>query len=221
MSRKKVYAIFDTETVGGKEKLIYDLGLVIAEKTGNSLTEKRWIIQETMTIPNIARQAFYGAKIHTFYKGMATVPFAQARREFNELLDNYNVTTITAYNLEFDKSALRDTLEFTGNSSHKFLARRIEFFDLWGAACNSIFQHKNFQKTAVTNGWVSKAGNFRTNAETAYRYVTKDFQFEESHTALEDAQIETVILQQILRQKKRITRNEIVSQPWRKVQKGA
>ena len=217
MAKKKVYGVFDTETIGVSKKWIYDLGLVVVEKTGNPLAMRRWRIKETLEIPGIEKKAYYGAKIPVFYSGLPMVTFATAKAEFNQMLEKMGVTTITAYNLQFDMMALRATLDFTGDS-REFLNLPYEYFDLWNAACDSFFQQANFRRTAIKEEWVSEAGNFRTNAEIAYRYRTGNFQFMETHTALEDAEVEAVILQEVLRQKKKIIRNELVANPWRKVQ---
>ena len=217
MTKKNVYCVFDTETIGIDNKWIYDLGMVIIEKTGEPLYKKRWIIHETMTIPDIAKIAFYGEKILTFYNKFSMVKFARAREEFREIMEDFGVNVITAYNLQFDMRAIIETLEYTG-IGNKFLNYPVEYFDLWNACCNSIFQQKEFQETALKQNWLSKVGNYRSTAEVAYRYITKDFEFSESHTALEDASIEAVILQEVCRQKKALEKNTIVYMPWKKIQ---
>ncbi len=218
MEKKKVYCVFDTETIGVSKKWIYDLGLVIMEKTGNPLAMYRWRIKEVLEIPGIEKIAYYGEKIPAFYKGLPAVTFTQAKKEFNEILVKMGVTTITAYNLQFDMLAIKDTLKHT-NSGSKFLEKDYEYFDLWNASCDSFFQQKRFKRIAIEQNWLTEKGNIRTSAEIAYRYITGDYQFMETHTALEDAEIEGKILQAVIRQKKKIIRNELVAHPWRKVNK--
>ena len=215
--RKNIYCVFDTETIGLDKKWIYDLGCVITDKHGKIYHKARWIIKEVMDIPNIEQMAFYGKKIDTFYKGMESVSFKTARTEFNNILQEFNVNMICAYNLPFDIQALKATLELT-NCGKKFLDKPITYFDIMGASCESFFQQKTFKKVAEREGWLTEKGNYRTTAEVAYRYVTGDFQFVESHTALEDCEIETIILQDVLRQKKKIVKNQIVYNVWRKAQ---
>ena len=218
MASKKIYCVFDTETLGVDNKWIYDLGMIIINKKGEVLTKKRWIIKEIMEIPGIERLAYYGSKIPVFYKGLETVSFLQTKQEFNQLLEEYQVTTITAYNLQFDMSAITDTLTYTGIKG-KFLNKNYEYFDLWNASCDSFFQQKKFKETAVKENWLTEKGNIRTSAEIAYRYITNNYQFIETHTALEDAEIEGAILCKVLQQKKKIIRNKIVADPWRKIKK--
>ena len=215
--RKNIYCVFDTETIGLEKKWIYDLGMVITAKTGRPLYQKRWIIEEVMNIPNIEEIAFYGKKINTFYKGMKRVKFALARDEFRDIMKYFDVNVITAYNLQFDMSAISQTLKFT-EIGKKFLDYPVDYFDLWNGSCNSFFKQKRFQQIAKEQGWTTKANNFQTTAEIAYRYITGNYNFIESHTALEDASIEARILQEICRQKKGYQKNQIISHPWRKAQ---
>lgn len=219
MIKKKVYCVFDTETIGVSKKWVYDLGMVIVEKTGRPLAMWRWRIKEILEIPGIEKIAYYGEKIPAFYSGLPVVTFAQAKKEFNEILEKMEVTTITAYNLQFDMSAIKQTLEQT-NSGRNFLEKPYEYFDLWNASCDSLFQQKRFKRIAIEQNWLTEKGNIRTSAEIAYRYITGNYQFMETHTALEDAEIEARILQEVLRQKKRIIRNKLVAHPWRKVNRG-
>jgi len=217
MGKKNIYCVFDTETIGVDKKWVYDLGMVITAKTGRQLYKKRWIIEEIINIPNIEEIAFYGEKIRTFYKKEQAVKFALAREEFRDIMEYFKVNVITAYNLKFDMSAIKQTLAYT-KIGNKFLNNPVDYFDLWNASCNSIFQQSLFKKIAEQQNWLTEKGNFITTAEIAYRYITGNYNFIESHTALEDAVIESKILQDVCRQKKGYQKNQIIHMPWRKVQ---
>jgi len=217
MGRKNIYCVFDTETIGITKKWVYDLGAVITNKEGKLLYKKRWIIQEVMNIPNIADIAFYGEKIKTFYPQFTPVKFALAREEFRSMLKHFNVNIITAYNLNFDMHAIKETLEFT-EIGNKFLNYPLTFFDLWNASCDTILKQKKFKEIAKKEQWITKSNNLQSSAEIAYKYITKNYNFVESHTALEDAIIEAKILQAVLKQKQRILKNQIIQNPWKKIQ---
>ena len=222
--KKNIYCVFDTETIGIEKKLIYDLGLVITAKKGDILHRKQWIIEEVFTNKSLMKQAYYGYKKALFYEPLLNknpellVSFSTAKKEFNEILREYSVSHISAYNLMFDMSAISQTLKQL-NIEGKFLEMSLNYFDLWAACCLTIFQHKRFQKMAINEGWLTQAGNIRTSAEIAYRYLTENVDFIEQHTALSDASIEADILQYMLRQKKAFPKNTIKHHPWRLVQK--
>ena len=218
---KNIYCVFDTETIGIGKKWIYDIGLVIVEKKGKVLHSAQWLVEEVFNNDNLMNMAYYGEKKETFYSkvNIPIFPFYEVRKQFNQILEEMKVTHITAYNLGFDARALQDTVKYTNLPGHKFLGKNLQYFDLWEACCRSIFQQKYFQETALNNHWLTEKGNFRTSAEIAYRYITGNYNFIESHTALEDAYIEGEILQKVLKQKKKITRNSIPAHPWRLCQR--
>ena len=57
-----------------------------------------------------------------------------------------------------------------------------------------------------------------TNAECAYRYISKDYTFEERHIGIFDVEIECQILAKCVAQKKK-HESGILSHPWRLPQK--
>ena len=92
--------------------------------------------------------------------------------------------------------------------------------DLWRVACETLLQQKTYKTLAMQMGWVSAAGNLKTSAEMAYRYGLGDWEFDESHTALDDALIETALMARMFALKKPINYG-IIPCPWRLVQKAA
>ena len=72
------------------------------------------------------------------------------------------------------------------------------------AANQTFMKSRNYVKYTMSHGLITKSGRPSTSAETAYRYIAKDNSFIESHTALDDAQIEMIILQKALRYHKKM-----------------
>ena len=85
-------------------------------------------------------------------------------------------------------------------------------------ACSSILNRPSYIKFAESNNFISECGNIQTSAETAYRYITKDTDFAENHTGLEDVKIEVSIMAHCYKQHKKLDKS-INSSCWRKVQK--
>lgn len=86
-----------------------------------------------------------------------------------------------------------------------FELRNEEFpiIDLWEVACDRIINNQRYKDFCLDNDFLTATGlNFKTSAETTYRYMKKDKNFIESHTALDDALIETEILARALRKGK-------------------
>ncbi len=211
-----MYCVFDTETVGKTQKLVYDFGMAIADKTGEIYFSKRWLIKEVVDIPLFFELPFYNKRSREFTENVIPTPLAEVKAEVAEIFSQFKVNVITAYNLSFDFGALSDTMKLASIKGKFF--EDTEYFDLWNASCNSFLNQKNYKKVARENGWVSEVGNISTTAENAYRYIVNNPQFVETHTALEDVVIEVRILQEICRQKKAKQKNTIVRNPWKKIQ---
>jgi hypothetical protein len=220
---KQNFAVFDTETIGISPKLVYDLGLIICDRQGNPIAKKSWIIREIITDPKIMLGAYYAAKTFSHYipaiadGKLSLFSFDDARREFNAMISEHNAKTICAYNIAFDRKAMRETAQHVGHVG-AFLNEKINFADLWLASCRTIAATKKYKTFCHDNGKVSPAGNVRTNAETVFSYLKQNPAFVESHTALEDCEIESEILGAINRRKRAFPRNEIVAMPWKLAQ---
>jgi hypothetical protein len=75
--------------------------------------------------------------------------------------------------------------------------------DLWDVACNKLINIDKYRKFCLDNEyWTASIQYFKTSAETAFQYLMKSYDFEESHTALDDATIESEILAKALKKGK-------------------
>lgn len=71
-------------------------------------------------------------------------------------------------------------------------------FDLWGLATTHLLNTVTYKKKCLDNDMLTASGTyFKTSAEASFRYLTDKYDFDEAHTALDDAIIETYILAQI------------------------
>lgn len=77
----------------------------------------------------------------------------------------------------------------------RFRGTDYPLFDIWGLACETLLNNDDFREAARGNGWKTASGKyFSTSAETAFRYLKQNYDFSESHTAVDDADIESEIL---------------------------
>ena len=73
-------------------------------------------------------------------------------------------------------------------------------FDIWGMACKHLLNNDDFKLTAYKNEWFSSSRYFfSTTAETAFKYFSKDYDFSEAHTAIDDCDIEARIFSAIIK----------------------
>ena len=219
--RRKYIAVIDTETLGVVCPLVYDLGVTITDKQGKIYAQANWLIKEVFEVTALMQTAYYANKVPKYFEMIArgeveVKPWLEVRQALNDMLDKYNVKVISAYNLGFDKRALAYTHKDLGNDG-KFLTRAFEMWDIWGIATQTILRHKTYHRIAKANSWLTPKGNLLTNAEVAYRYITNELGFLESHTALHDTEIETKILVRCLQQHTKMQKG-ILGSPWRLAQ---
>lgn len=94
------------------------------------------------------------------------------------------------YKKDPDKEFDTENFSFRGES--------YPLFDLWGLATMHLLNTITYKKKCLENDMLTASGTyFKTSAEASYRYLKDKYDFDEAHTALDDAIIETFILSQI------------------------
>lgn len=233
--RAKHFLIADGETTGlGGKAYLFDFAYTIATRR-EIVLERSFLVRDILTNPRVMLSAYQsgdwrdmmGAKIFVDYIPMLDAGECSlfSWREIVQILrddmERYNVDVFAAYNLPFDMRAIANTQAYTG-ARGKVLPYRPDLLCLWEFACNTVcnspLYHDIARRYGIESGWITPAGNVRTNAEKVYAYLSGDHAFIESHTALHDAQIETEILQRLLAKKKTIPYNVLDHMPWRKAQ---
>ena len=212
--RKKYNLILDTEATGTlKNPLVYDLGFIVADKKGNIIFEDNYLINQIFFDNDLMQQAYFYDKVSSYYKALSSgkikvTNVEGAKKIIDKTLKYFNISTIMAYNVAFDKRALNNTMLYLCNKP--FFDEHIDFNCIWNLACQVICKQKTFKKENIRN----EKGNLITNAERVYQYVTGQKDFKEEHTSLSDAKIENEILVNIYKQHKSV-KNGINSCCWK------
>lgn len=233
--KQKTFLIADGETTGvAKRAFVFDFAYVIATRK-TILCERSFLIREVITNPRIMLGALFNETWHAMMGGklfadyipglgsgaMRLYSWREVCEQLRDDMRTYNVDVFSAYNLGFDMRAIATTQDFICGGG-KVLEYRPDLLCLWEFACTTLCNtptyHAVAEKKGNARGWITDAGNVRTNAEKVYAYLSGDLDFIESHTALADAQIETEILQRLLAKKKTIPYNVLDHMPWRKAQ---
>lgn len=81
-----------------------------------------------------------------------------------------------------------------------FRGKKYPLFDVWGLACKYVLNCDEYKELCKLNNWKSASGNYySTTAEKAYRFINKNNDFKEAHTALNDSEIESKIFSKIVK----------------------
>ncbi len=209
--RKKYFMVLDVETANStdgrhNDGLVYDIGFTIIDKKGNIYAERSFCIKEIFDWVDLMKSAYYAEKRPVYYdkmrnKEMEKVTIWQARERIRKALEYFGITEVYAYNANFDYTTLNNTVRYlSGSSCRWFLPYGTEICDIWHIACQVLGVQKLFQSENIRND----NGNLITSAERMFAYMEQNPDFEESHTGLEDARIESQILARCLRTHKHI-----------------
>jgi hypothetical protein len=220
--RKPIHILtVDTETAtltGG----VYDLAYVVHTKKGKIVERFNAVVREVATDPAAMMGAYYAKKMFSHYleklasQSTPLLNWSVIVGHLQEAIVRYDVKVVAAYNLAFDKRVIRATHRQLGGKG-AIVPRSVQQLDIWEYACRARLVQKKYRTLAQRLGWVSEAGNIKTTAECAYRYISGDNDFIEAHTALHDAEIESEILASCYAAKGPVPYNIITGSPWRLV----
>ena len=226
--RKKYIMVLDTETTNNNmesrfnDGLVYDIGFTIADKKGNIYAKRSYAVKEIFDWKELMDTAYYKNKLPKYYEKLAKGEMKKEtiwniRKAIRTAMEYFNITEVWAFNANFDLTTLNNTVRYlSGSGCRYFFKCGTEICDIWHVACQTLGLQKTFQWENVRND----KGNLVTNAERMFGYIIQDKAFEEEHTGLADAEIETKILARCLASHKSIDK-KINRACWRIPQKVA
>lgn len=101
-----------------------------------------------------------------------------------------------------DGGKVEGTQEFE-ESVFRFRGKVYPLFDLWGLSCQHILNCNEYKQMCIDQKWETASGKyFKTSAETAYRFLSGETEFIESHTAIDDCDIESQLFAEIVKRTK-------------------
>ena len=215
--RKNYYLTIDTETANSMdEPLVYDRGGCVHDNKGNIYETFSFVIREVFDNEELIRSAYYYNKRFRYqvalYRHKAIkVNFYEARKYILDLCKKYNIKAIIAHNARFDYRALTTTQRYLTKSKYRyFMPYGVPIWDTLKMAQDTICKQKSYIRFCKDNGFCQKNGKPRATAEILYKYISGNYNFDEEHTALADALIESEIFTQCMRQHKKM-RKEVWS----------
>ena len=223
----KYVIVIDTETTNNIEQpLPYDFGWAIVDtETGEIVRKYSYVCAEIFLDRELMEQAYFAEKIPMYWDDIQTgnrqlKRLLNIRKEFQNCLKTYSIKQICAYNMGFDRRASHNDIRYITASKYRwFFPYDVEFICIWHMACTSFLNTSEYVNFAITHGFVSEAGNIQTSAEIAYRFLTNNLDFVESHTGLEDVEIETAILMNCLKTGDENMKYHPYSACWQNVQR--
>jgi hypothetical protein len=210
--RRHYILVFDTETANSlDDPLVYDIGWAIVDKHGNVYETKSFVNDDIFTKEyELMKTAYYSDKRPIYWKRIMngeTVrkSWYEIRIEFLASIEKWGIKEVVAHNSRFDYRATTTTQRWLTKSKYRyFIPKDIEIWDTLKMARDVLSKMPTYIEFCETNGYMTKhrTPQPQLTAEVIYRYITNDTEFVESHTGLEDVEIETEIFKYCMRQHK-------------------
>lgn len=225
MSRK--FIVLDTEGVNdgkpnknnlGANALVYDVGIVIADRTGQVFDKFSIVNTDVFYQDSLMESAYYHEKIPQYIEGIGEnwepMSWLQIVNLMLNLVMDYQVKDIWAYNVLYDQSATNYTTAKASNGFKRFFAPYgTRYRDVWDYAGSTICNTQKYVQWCIENGFVSASGNPSTSADTVGKYLRGSLEYQERHTALGDAEDELRILLAAFKRKQKARQSR--GQGWR------
>jgi len=214
--------VIDTETCPLDKELqnvdpynmwAYDIGWAVVDKRGNVYRTRSFMNANIfLDEKELMKSAYYANKIPMYWEEIKSgkrvlTSWEKIRKTFLNDVAEYEVKEIYAHNMRFDYGNLNNTMRWLSKSKYRyFFPYGLEICDTLKMARQVLGQMPSYKRFCEENGFLTKNNQPRYTAEIIFRFITKDLEFEESHTGLEDVLIEKEILAYLFRQHKKMER---------------
>lgn len=192
---------------------VYDVGWVVCDKKGNVEVTRSFINSDVFFgEPIMMDSAYYADKVPQYMEQIKNKESKVARlytirRQLLKDIEEYGVSEVYAHNARFDYGSLNNTQRFETKSKWRyFFPKSVTICDSMKMARDVIYTMPTYRKFCEENGFMTKHKTPRPQlkAETLYRFITKDVEFEEEHKGLQDVMIEKEIVAYCYRQHKKM-----------------
>ena len=223
IDHRHIYGIMlDTETANtlvenGKmdmtSVLPYDIGFAVIDTYGRIYETYSFINSDIFYHEKeLMQSAYYAKKISLYLADIESgnrivANTYEIRKIIVDKCKEYDCQFWCAHNARFDLTACNNIIRWTTKSKYRyFFPYGVEPWDTLKMARDVLSKMPTYIKFCEENKYMTKHAKPQPQytAEVIYRYITKDQEFKESHTGLEDVLIEIEILKYCKKQHKKM-----------------
>ena len=194
------YLMLDTETTNDIDcPLCYDVGFSVINDEGKNLEKHSYVVADIFLDKDLMDVAYFKDKIPTYWEDIKAGKrmlrrFATVRAIVRDVMAQYNINTVIAHNMRFDYCSTNTTQRYLTCSKWRyFFPYGTKFVCTLKMARATFNKDEKYIAFCEENNFITKHGKPQLTAEVIYRYLTNNIEFVESHTGLEDVEIETEI----------------------------
>ena len=204
-----VPSVFNTAYYASKRPIYIDR----LEKGETTLTDWRTAIKDLLS--DIEQVESVGA-YNSMFDFKKAIPFTETYINKLYSKDFYEWESFQNKICDGIASGRKTRNENFDGENFIFRNKKYPLFDVWGLSCKYILDNDEYREMCVNNDWITASGKYyKTSAETCYRYFKGNNDFNESHTAIDDTEIESEIFTEILRRTKNKFEIGIIYFPFR------
>lgn len=219
--RRHYILVLDTETANTQLNeagqldtsscLVYDCGWQVIDTHGNVYEKASYVNSDIFYHESeLMQSAYYAAKIPQYLEDIANgkrlvANTYEIRKAMIDTIKLYEIKEVCAHNSRFDLNALNTTERWTTKSKYRYwFPKDIIIWDSMRMASDVILKMPTYRKFCEKHDIFTKTGRLSCTAENLYRFIIKDPDYIESHTGLEDVEIESQIIAYCYRQHKKM-----------------
>lgn len=203
----------DSNVVSPQNMWVYDCGWAVVDKRGKVYKTRSFVNADIfLGEKDLMESAYYAKKIPMYWEQIKSgerilTSFYNIRKALLEDIKEFEVTEVFAHNMRFDYGTLNNTQRWLTKSKYRyFFPKNVEICDTLKMAKDVIAKMPTYKRFCEQNGYVTKNNQLRLTAEIIYRFITKNNNFVEKHTGLEDVMIEKEILAYCYKQHKKMNK---------------
>lgn len=205
IEKTDVIMMIDTETTNDIDcPIVYDVGYQLFTLEEGVLLERSFVNADVFLDKDLMSSAYFLEKVPKYWEEIKEgkrilKKWFNIKRQIAEDCALFNVKYVCAHNAMFDNRALNTTQRYqTTSKSRYFLPYGLEWLDTLKMARKILKTNEDYGEFCYNNDYISKNGQRRYTAEIIYRWLSGLHDFEESHTGLEDVEIERQIFEYCL-----------------------
>ena len=187
----------------------YDCGWAVVDKRGKVYKVRSFVNADIfLGEKDLMQSAYYANKILQYWEDIKSgkrvlTSFHNIRQTLLADIAEFEVKEIYAHNMRFDYGTLNTTQRWLTKSKYRyFFPKDLVVCDTLKMARDVIAKMPTYKRFCEEHGFITKNGQASLKAETLYKFISKDLDFIESHTGLEDVMIEKEILAYCYKQHK-------------------
>lgn len=197
--------MLDNETTNSlDDPLCYDVGYEVFDLAGNLYDRNSFVNGDVFCCKELMASAYFLDKMPQYWEEIKAgkrqlASWYQITKELYRTVIANDVKIICAHNARFDYMALHKTQRYTTCSKWRWVFPwGVEWWDTLKMARDILKDDSTYKDFCAEHEYLTTYGKPQYTAEVLYKFIMGNIDFTESHTGLEDVQIERKIFEYLM-----------------------